>query len=1586
MDCNLKEIKEQIHTDIKTALSSHFGNSITISEGGGISFTDDGKLVDKHANIKEKNEQAEKIINKVLTDNKISEKLKGGWVSYDNRTNTSRFYMPNYVAASIQSSIDIKSKEEQRNIQAMKEVDVLELNGQYSLAMMPNFTADVEPDFNPDAIEMDKPHSLAEYVVYKQNLLVKIKESFEKFKKLNKYGTEKYIQGAKKFTESIDNLEKGLAKIDITDANIIYQDIMSEVLYMNDLLKNFSINDLDATELLDRIDTFSGFFNQQTREGKVAMGKGLLLDSLDILNIGEIESSVRKLRNDYQEKRHELIISMLYEDSHFQKHVDDGTYNEDQIADILKDIDEIEDIDMLSKLMLGADTGGGILGQLLFGQYNKKMKEKQSETVPLTTKLETLFAKIKGKVDNTVFYSRDSNGVINNKLISKFTDKYIKTIYEFINLQKEFYKATGTNKTKAYENLMQQRKNTVEYIDISKLQAFKTMYGQDSNLNSRHFKYTNDEMSTYEQELKDKLGLHYATVIKEAFKKVSNYENFVRDNIGSNEKIFAQNPFVFINHFNSPNYSRGHEQYSNILPYSNYAAAIPLKTTKDINTEEEESTGFYDTNFDKIEQDPDVYNTWQTMHTLLTEHINPVLTSMGQKLNLLDLPALEDLNAEEIVKTRSFLGKMTQPLKNLVTGYVKLFVNSSYNNIKTRKEDTISLQYHSSIKQKAKDMSDLLMNNSLAQLQELATQNGINVTDIQSDLDSIQSKQDKQKFENAHKRSLSNSIANKQVYAKTSKDLLSNIVNLTNITNNALAREESIAIANVVTDYIQSKITASDPKGNLQVFMNAWVKRNLYGDSIHVDRKKKYIADAVSKEIGFLGKNLNTFEKDLKKMINNELVNIDSKEDFNFRFGDTSYTQEDGNYFSLSEGKKLAITKEVIIEQYEKYLTEKLDSLGVKYTVGSIAVGIMGAIAMKSLGLNPKSGIKNRFEGMFKNLIFSAGGRFFTDEQYDNARSFLALINADKYLNSFNTSKSLSIRGRQHALQIKTFKMFSNSFGLMQDKKNQLATIDEEKTAYTKLAETIMAIAIDNPETHNQGEIMLGVYQNVKIMDNKGVEHQLFNGKEFTPYIPGTLQLKPEFKSTDSANPAYNNSTKFENFEDIEGDTNNLSTAFLTIDSAIKRIQGNYSDKDVILMQGGTWGKLMMLFQRYIGEHTFANYGSKRTDLITGTQNYEGRKLFLFKHAPSAAMYLGINTALTVGAVGGVLATFTAAPAVFAIGAGMAATTWLAQLAIPFVAFATRKFFFKNVNTEVKISWKETKLALDFTQETFARILDTPLRFITYGKNKKILDTVSLSSKISKKYFSDTPITEKERRILSESAQELANKATIMLGVIVGKYAMQAAYLAFAGDDDDDDTKADKLKSIQMYLNFLGNAGDMLIGDVDKYTNPKMFITQASQFIFFKKINDLFNFVDFLNEENTKVKEYSPTDLILDLPFNPIPKQITDIAFKDGTNLLGDAREYETNWWDIYAKKDSYVSDKLLEKKRNAYKTEYQGYIKDKIKENNPAIADEVLEDLVKSYTTAKMKGADVNKAEGEESKAALERIDFDKEVENIGE
>jgi hypothetical protein len=599
-----------------------------------------------------------------------------------------------------------------------------------------------------------------------------------------------------------------------------------------------------------------------------------------------------------------------------------------------------------------------------------------------------------------------------------------------------------------------------------------------------------------------------------------------------------------------------------------------------------------------------------------------------------------------------------------------------------------------------------------------------------------------------------------------------------------------------------------------------------------------------------------------------------------------------------------------------------MQKTGVKTTIGSVISGWQQMMVIKALGLNPESGIRNRLEGLMKNHKFAASERFgFTEEDFYQAQKFLSWYNIRRYSQAMQTK----VASKNTLQQLETFQKLVSQFGLLQDKKNELSKVHEYSRKKRDSVFKLMDFAVNNPENHNQGEIIAALMMrpDLKVTDVEGNQHPFYNTaeKKFSLYKPGTLELEDTFRTPF-------NERVWERFEEtsveaIDKITNEKVTsrnphiALLSlIESAIERSQGNYNAKDVSLAQSLTVGRIFMLFKRYLPEHIYQQYGNMNLDIITGTKDYKGAKAVLIEHPIILSLYTLSLLGSSYGGFGLVDGLFGNIVSIITVGGTLPLTLGLATLHL-----------FKHKTGKIhKYAVNEALLACDFTSEFLLRLIESPFITITGGKLRRFHLASKWSKNISqklRKITSENYISEQDRKVMSENVVELIQKLK-MIGVNMAlRWLLTVIIEAFSGDDDEDE-RTKKLKDMEQYFNFIGNTTNNLIRDLDRYSNPTFLIQDAVRMQLLMDIDKMKKFLDDTENYNRKLQPFDFLPNAINITPIPIPRQITDLAKQaiegESPMYFKDDRQWQLNWWDYATIATEQAAEALNRNQRKSLK------------------------------------------------------------------
>lgn len=1318
---------------------------------------------------------------------------------------------------------------------------------------------------NQDPLNLD-PQS---YFEWKQSLM-DVKENLEKL--IDRYTRLKDSEKLKEIYTTLEEIEKNIASIDASDPNNIYESSIREVELLDDFLNRINLNPeegaqaLDSYQLLPRIENLSQYFLAiDPKTGKSFKFEELDDDSSTIAQFyfdfkkglnpeksEELERKVADLQRKFERAQVAIVKGILTNDTLVKQLMEQGKRDSSEAIeetgraegwtqedlDTVLDIIESGDVEisMMSRLFLGASSGGGILGQLLKSLRDNQLSRERGHTQERLTNLQGMWTKIKDKfttendTQNFIIsrlFKKDEFGVRTRELIQRYTPDFYQKAKDVKAEKGKFYQDMSRDN---YKSWMDADKESFQRINPMMLSSIAAKYNTHPEF-QKYFTYSDAEIYSYERELREKLGnVMYDIEVKRAADLIENYADALKYGTLTVEQEFRRNPFEFIKHYESANYADTKGAW---YMEPNFVNRIP--SNKDM---------FFDDSFDVFEgkeHSEELADFYKEAYSLITEYINPVFRSEGVYRSSLELMTFEDMNERETTKSYNWFGKLSNTLAvlwaNQRARYYDRRVNQQREQIKQLQNKTfeknLQVGYVGYAKQEHNRLTTIFNGMSNTELFKLAKDRGYDVNSFPP----IQASKAFSKFKN----DLADSIARDQINESTSTNIFESIRNASFLANDINARRASVATLEAMKSYVkgiksdENQLGFDDPN-NTRKFLDTWGDVNIYGYKFKEDMKEEkgegLLSKATRVEMAWIPKYYSEAEKKIKSFIKDEKKNNNNgKSEYNFTKEDTQYfTGKDGNFYKSDvAGVVSKIERSEISSEYGSYLQSRLDELGVTTTVGGTALGIMTNIILSQLGFSPRGGMRNRGQGMNQTMATAASKRYgFNLKHYQLSRRFLMGTNTRKYILNENFKKSK--RGQQ----IETFKLFQDAMQLHQNRADEMAldgkfdkvsggTVDKIRTFW-------MDFSINNPEWHNQTEIMTSILQTVDVVDKDGVSHKFFDGKtQESIYKPGTLELKDNFDTPD-------NRAMWVEFRETESGKGDSLFTVSKIKHAIHQTQGNYDNNDIIAVQSSVSGKLATMYQRYLFENTNIQWGEHKVDIRSGEIGVRGRKVELFRHAPTAAVFLtgmhGIQIATGI-AIG-------LSPVGWAI-AGTAMGTTLGM------AIYRKKLKLKNV-----LAKQELLLAMDFARETAYRLVNTPVTVLSYGTVsplEKAIDKLQTKERAEKRN-----LTLKERLLLSESAQDISSKFLSYAKYTLWALLAKAAWLSFKSmadwDDDDEEENKSRLRKIteqvvdiEGYITALINDRNILMSENDKFSNPAVFIDEAAAVSYARTVSRNYDFI-----------------------------------------------------------------------------------------------------------------------------------------------
>ena len=1081
-----------------------------------------------------------------------------------------------------------------------------------------------------------------------------------------------------------------------------------------------------------------------------------------------------------------------------------------------------KDITSFDKYFLGINNS--LQWDTLYPQlmYSEHAKERHKEYTKINRLIQNL-KRVVGDVKNIEFVKDvDSEGNLTGYVTDSYSHKWADFMFNIRKIGSQFkIEGNSINKFNHYKRFINTALANGDFVDLRKLSLFKNNYSSDPNL-SQYFKFTDEEISKYEQDLINKVGQEkYNKILESLTYQIENYLEDVNNGNKSNISLASSNIFEFLSVL---------EDKSN--------------TDKLIYTK--------DKNGNKISV---FYNDLNSLTLIPKEQ---VVSGFNTATNSVDTVDSEYYN-ENFKKLDPKQKEILAAYREAAEYFNHTYSLNKYDKLsfpKVMKEFTEQAAKNLSEKKFGKISKDLA-HEYKAFFYEIG-RFSVEGSDVKANYRDDSKKQIDKKASLYRYQGMDSSEAykkaKKEVLSMYSDDTLRDMEAILNLAAEQRARENALPKINTYMEKFKSIKSGKDNKERVRAIqkVQSWIDRKIYGIS-EADRGSESITDKSwlsgknSKKIfEILGntpvlgnlvndktpKLLNQVEKDLYE----QLMKL-KKEGFNGEH-ETTFTIRDVKYeykkvanqkgevkdkfFAHDIGGRTFITKEEFDAKFKEWVEKEIDNLGLDLTTSGILQGLMKTTIIKGLGVNPIAGLFNRLEGLNSLLIMDRTGSYWTK---DNA------MYATGHMNLFNTMKIapnlITKQWQSKYDQVHKIKAFLELMKVIQDRKNVFES-NSESSKYDIGNLKLYALAVDNPEAKNQGTIALAVAMDHKVTDNEGNVVSLYDRDgNFNVFdlVNGELVLKPQF-----INPAKG----INDIHDFMG-SEEIFQLQQKMTQAISKSQGNYDSEDVMYLTKNTWGKLASTFTKWRYEHIMQRFSpGQGYDLSTGNKRAKGRYVHLWQSTGSMAMAGGIAAGITFG---------FGMPIVIGMG-GIGLTN-----------LVVKKFFKDTYAGEIERQSNFIQEYTTFLLSTIVETLNYPLRLVSAnGKFKLKYDPY-------KNMVQNNTMTEEQANNLAACSRELA----IMLmwvGILLAFKAMTW--------DDDDDRDSDR----RMLHNFGDNQINRIINSMLVYTaNPKAMFSDLTRLAVVEQLFKIQDVIAGLNGD-TKSEEKLGRNL---LDITPLPR----ILYKD---------------------------------------------------------------------------------------------------------
>lgn len=1448
------------------------------------------------------------------------------------------------------------------------------LNDSEMSAMMLKYQENSEPLFSPTLNEDEDTSSKTDWENKRLELIEKLEKVRKEYSKQDRLKVQKKI---KYVNNLIKNIQKELADFDKTNKESVRNSIENEIDFLNNIINNTEYTSKKLAQLFesnlieDRIKTLKDQFNRGSMEAIMEERFNNLFTEVEFRNL---KDKVTDLEKNYNNSLERFIKGLIEEHDVVKTSTSSLSDKElekfqERITELLSNL-KLYDGGQYGHKFLGVKSYDNILAELLGLIQTTNDNKEEGKTGILKTLFNNSYEKIKhlkieGKPLTDALFQKDVFGVMTNKLIRPFSENFYKKVYDekkgIKKVTSEFYKNLHTKSPKlasSYRKMQVRKKLNVDFIKPYMISSIKNKYSSHPEL-QEFFTFSDIEMQQYEKEMRSKMGDIAFEMSLE--KTIENIELFLNDDSVYNK--YHINPFNYIKHFYSDNYQNyDANTFEYLLPkYTNFIPSL----------NEELYNEYYNKEFKSIENQN--FNGFKDFYKSLSSILS-YINEVNPDADVNSIQALRDNTGRAALEELNTGGKIRRLTWEWIKGLFNKYYEGPFEN-RNRDEDyditedrKVNTGYSSYGKNEIIKNTEIQAKKSLKELLKIAEKEGLIIKKNLPDTPHI-------------RKTLAKSIATHQINKSSSLDLLKRVNGALDISASYASRVNTYNSVKFIQEFIKN--SSNNVNLNISTFIENFLNLNVY--------KTGFIygsawANLERVPVKIMPKKYTEAQKIYKNLLEEELKKGNGEGSFNFSIKDIKYKSvvKDGitSYRKIKEGENfIEIDEKEIQKEYVNYLKNEIDNLGVEPILGSILNGVVDNVYSAYLALSPITGIKNRAAGKHQNNQAAASELHgFNTEGLLVSRRFLELYNTNKYTKNLKFNVIKENRRIQHTI----FNNILENYGLLDKVYDEVigetsgtAKINQTRSSFKKF---MGDFAMNNPEFHNQGELVLAMLQKVmieKIDRETGdiIKVPFFNPETKSFPLDINMNLLPEYQTPENK----------KNWVDNEGD---VYSSFINNYKTTKgKLHGDYSGNKIGLETSMT-SKTFTVMLKWAFENANNEWGSKKISLLKGEVDVKGRKLILAKHAPSLAMHLTLQN--------------FSIPGLMSIGAFAGASPWLAGGAVlgGGIALAvTLKTLRKKDVINLSFSKEELALSYGYFIETYNRVIRSTVNSLTGNR----VDLKKFSGNQDWIYRKgNTTISERDRALLSESSQQLADKMNVYFQYALGAVFTQFLYsLLVIDEDDDEEDIARKMKGFESKFNFLLNTRNSITSDAELWTSPSGIKNLAeAQIVYnfvkrgfqntvksYQKYND--------NEISGKEFGYSLYDAVSTTAFGT-PKKLNNLLkpfMIEDYDFFGDKRVYDNSQKTVldnvikrYHLKGEPKYKKLFEDDKRYHRETLDDIFKLKVKEYRKKRESQdyktTVKEDAKTLTKQFLNKYNINARSGRTYQMLYEKVDWDALIE----
>ena len=1126
---------------------------------------------------------------------------------------------------------------------------------------------------------------------------------------------------------------------------------------------------------------FHPFFNLEEILGE----DGKPIFSEEIANIfNGLAQQFKTLENQYHDRQRDLMVKVVNANPKVKTVLGEKTYDE-----IMANLEDATWLDMMiMEANRGIFSSNGLIPQVSLEilqdnetesiSKHKQFEEKHNQLLPkVRDALKRLNKNLFKGVSYKIFFQQILPGKTGIKLVNRFAQNYFDAISsELYYFRKAVLDAKSITEedvrekslTRAYEDKQNWFRENTMMLDVRKLPEiaaifpeFELDYEDDGGKHKAELIEQIGEIG-YREELKKQVDqlkkyVSWRDSIQEIYLEQTGVDSIADLNEAQlnelKEVLATENPFSAASYFYDDTKTKvgkrfvNHSMNYNItIPRKYKAKSVKNKEGKIIIVPTDESTGYYDENYQTIESDPDL----KAYYDLISKRMDEVGSIFPEEIrkNLLtgSLPLIRQTVAEilsnpDIAIFKRISKALYQIYENIKLGFGVNVNDSIYQSDETdalldKAEPKVNASFLNNNKELITDRFDITRRKLNNELKKAGIPLKVNryteiLTDalpypamkLIADKLGIPATTDALKAKFGDKIKVGDvlyKLTVSEIAQESSLDLPKIIKYYSLMGAEYEARQKSLPLITMLKEhYKQIKTKAQTDRTNALTQFEAWFNRAVIGttkaEKYGVEKKstleeKKKAKDKM--KAFFKGRLLTSEEETRRRDINKLIDDIDKE---------------------IVDSKS---PEEVIKLQEEKTdLIKKREALGKRRATSAGVDALLNHVRFLGLGYKLTSMVTNFLEGQLANMTIAATGDYFEPKHYYRA---LHIVKGSVVKNA--TFGKYKLEGAQKT------RIFVDRFDILQDSSNELQKASE-KTPLNYVEYISPYTGNKRVEYLNQTPLMVAIMLDTEIVGKNGAKSSLWDA------LNADGKLKPEFATE-------------ENIQAWELGLGEKANEFKkNVSNAIVTAHGNYDRLRGIMAKESIAGKIVMMFKTWMGSQLYQRLAVEQDDLSANAKGYKGRYR---SHTKSSA-------ALQGAIIGGILTG--------GWGAGIGAAA----------GFAFASYKGKAVSeletTDNLMLFKESMFLL---KALVRKSLGTPINLLA---GREVIKEYSNYDKLVGNQF-----TERDKKNMRALIAEMSFQLSFFaFGLLVKNL--------YWDDDDEDDSEKRKLHNVLMnYTNQLINS------------------------------------------------------------------------------------------------------------------------------------------------------------------------------------